>query len=122
MRKRKPVVGERLYSLNIGNSARHAEQKLTPVIVSKVGRKYFYAEKEGYRLETKYHIDSWVEATDFCANSKLYESAEDWNNEKLKSELLQALSDAFGVYYKKEEFTIEQLKSVCEILSIEVKK
>ena len=122
MSKRKPVVGERLLSLNIGNSARHAGQKLTPVIVSKVGRKYFYAIKEGYRLETKYHIDSWVESTNFCANSKLYESAEDWNNEKLKSDLLQALFDAFDVYSKKEEYTLEQLKSVCEILNIEVKK
>ena len=121
MSKRKPVVGERLYSLNVGNSARHVEQKLTPVIVSKVGRKYFYAGKEGYRLETKYHIDSWVESTNFCANSKLYESADDWNNEKLKSDLLQALFDEFGGYSKKKEFTIDQLKSVCEILNIEVK-
>ncbi len=38
---RKPTVGETLYSLNIGNATRGKVQKLTPVKVLKVGRKYF---------------------------------------------------------------------------------
>lgn len=41
MSKPTPQVGQTLYSLNIGNAARNCEQKLKPVIVRKVGRKYF---------------------------------------------------------------------------------
>lgn len=119
MMKRKPIVGETLYSLNIGNAARYSDQKLTPVVVSKVGRKYFYADRINSSFSTKYHLDSWVEATNYCANSKLYETEEEWADDKLKEKLLRLASDAFSVWSQKRDYTTEQLSAVCKILNIE---
>ena len=44
--KTKPVVGQVLYSLNVGNAARNCGQVLTPVTVVSVGRKYFKVKKD----------------------------------------------------------------------------
>ena len=80
----KPVVGQVLYSLNVGNAARHREQKLTPVKVTKVGRKYFTCcpEGGGFYSETKYRIDSWSQHTDYLADSALYKTKQGWKDEK----------------------------------------
>lgn len=45
--KRKPQIGETLYGLNIGNASRRGvEQKLTPMVVTAVGRKFFNLKKK----------------------------------------------------------------------------
>jgi hypothetical protein len=83
--KRKPIVGETLYSLNVGNAARYTEKKLTPVTVISVGGKYFTCQPVGSTgkwSETKYHLDSWGEAADFMVESWLYETEQEWLDEK----------------------------------------
>lgn len=59
--RKKPEVGQVVYSLNVGNAARNREQVLTPLKVTKVGRKYFTALEDGYpdHLSVQFHIDSW---------------------------------------------------------------
>ncbi len=54
----KPAVGQVLYSLNVGNAARGRERVLTPVVVIKVGRKYFTCRPEGKDswADVQYHL------------------------------------------------------------------
>lgn len=65
-KQEKPKVGQRFYSLNVSNVTRNRKQKLTPVTVIKVGRKYFTCRHDvhgiGYK-DTIYYIDSRRENT-----------------------------------------------------------
>ena len=90
---RKPEVGETLFSLNIGNAARNSEQVLTPVVVAKVGRKYFTV-REGWK-ETKYRLSDWLQVTDYSPDSCLYESEQEWEDETLSRVLAGAIGEAF---------------------------
>lgn len=116
---RKPVVGEVLYSLNVGNAARGREKKLTPVEVLSVGKKYFTCNEVGsvYKhTETKYHIDTWREKTDYSVHSELYESEQHWSDEQERQALANKLKDAFN-HYGKVGFTLEQLRNAWAALN-----
>ena len=81
-----PVVGQTLYSLNVGNSARNTLQALKAVIVRRVGRKYFACSAEGMEAEwhwTEYYLDTWREhnAGGYGANSELYSNEQEWLDE-----------------------------------------
>jgi hypothetical protein len=93
--REKPEVGQTLYSLNVGNAARGCEQKLTPVIVAKVGRKYFTCSEEDSWFEAQYHLDSWRQKTDYCASSQLYTSIKEWEDERDAAVICRKIVDAF---------------------------
>ena len=109
--KRKLLEGETIYSLNIGNAARNRESKLTPIVVEKVGRKYFFADN------TKYQLDTWEEVSDYSPSSKLYESAKDYEEELERNILIDKLRSVFW-YSSRKEFTLKQLSEVCDTLGI----
>ena len=92
MKRRKPVVGETLYSLNVGNAAWHGiKQELTPVVVVSVGHKYFKAsERRMINRPITYHLEDWVEAGDYEPDSRLYESPQAWEDEKEMTAILDA--------------------------------
>jgi len=90
---RKPTVGETLYSLNVGNAARRTPQVLTPVVVTKVGRKYFTGG-EGYAAR-QFDISDWTEKTESTADAALYESEQEWEDEKEAARLCGELWKAF---------------------------
>ena len=113
---RKPVKGETLYSLNVGNAARHREQKLTPVTVTKVGRKYFTCAKEGWNHGTIYHIDTWYEKTECSASSCLYESVDEYNNGIEKNKLYDEVKGYFSGYGRNNKISLEQLRKIIEIV------
>jgi len=102
----KPKIGQILQSLNVGNAARYGrEQKLTPVTVMKVGRKYFYCKEGGY-CETRYDLKTWEE-TGQNIGSVLYLNAEEWEIEKETIKICKFLSSSFkygrnvkGINYK----------------------
>lgn len=72
MKRYPPKIGDRLFSLNIGNAARRSKQELTPVIVTNVGRIYFYACREGfYSVVNKHRINNWQQHSEYLADSKL---------------------------------------------------
>ncbi len=100
--KPKVKVGQTLYRLNTGNGARRAPQVLLPVVVQKVGRKYFTVapSSEGKHWNTsKHNLDDWCEVTEFVAGWALYETEQEWNDAKehrlLTCELRRYFSD-FG--------------------------
>lgn len=111
--KPKVIVGQRLYSLNVGNNARHREQVLTPVVVSKVGRKYFTVKTEGqYALETEYRIEDWRENHEYCANSALYETEQEWADEKETRAICEKIWKAFEYGHNRQNLNLETLRTI----------
>lgn len=115
--KQKPQVGQILYSLNVGNAARHKEQKLTPVEVMSVGRKYFVCRKLGESAwsDKQYCIDGWAENTDYSANSVLYASEQEWIEKREASILFDKMKAAFSGY--RNYLSLNQLRRIDAIIS-----
>src|ERR1017187_3968452 len=95
----KPVVGQTLYSLNVGNAARNRPQALTTVVVTSVGRKFFTTQVEGRKYsETKYRLDNWSEVTHYIPDTHLYLCEQDWIDEKERGALMSFCEEAFGTF------------------------
>lgn len=114
----KPKVGQRLFSLNIGNMARNREQKLTEVEVTKIGRKYFTCKKDKTaHCETQYHIDTWYEKTGgYCASSCLYETAQIWEDEKEKNRICSLIYKTFEYGRKQRDISLSDLRKIEKII------
>ena len=113
----KPTVGMKLFSLNIGNAARRREQVLTPVVVTKVGRKYFTVEEVGqYPFEHTYNIEDWSEKTDYIASSALYESEQEWVDEKEIRRLSGQISEAFKYGNNSKNLSLETLRMIASAI------
>ena len=119
--KHKPAVGEVLYSLNIGNSARWRPQKLTPVVVIKVGRKYFTVSEEDHKdnlyMHTQYHIDTWREKNDYSADSELYVTKQEWLDKKESSEICARIRDTFEYGRNNKNLHIDYLRKIERIIN-----
>ncbi len=100
MSRMKPVVGQTLYALNVGNNARNCAQVLCPVKVTKVGRKYFSAAPEEYldrpHMAVQYDLESWSEVTEYSARWRLYESERAWADEREANALYADLRNVFS--------------------------
>jgi len=116
--KEKPVKGQKLYSLNVGNSARHSKKELTEVEVIKVGRKYFTCcPKNGSRWqEVQYHIDGWFEKTDYSATSVLYKSHEELENKKEELEICRMIEKSFQFGQNHEKVPLPMLRAFRKII------
>jgi hypothetical protein len=117
--RKKPEVGQKLYSLNVGNAARGCESKLTPVIVDKVGRKYFYTSPVDPRYKwqsEKYHIDSWEEVGKYLPNSCLYEDPQIWEDEKECGELVNKIKNYFDWRHHRKYDELDKLRKIVAIL------
>jgi len=117
--KRKPVVGETLYLLNIGKAARGREQKLVPVEVKKVGRKYFKCGKDGedgWRWD-EYHLDTWEQKTEYFADSCLYETEQEYLDEVEHGQLHRVIREKFnGSNLFGNNMTLSQLRRIAAII------
>ena len=120
MTREKPEVGQTLYSLPVGNAARRRVATLTPVTVIKVGRKYFTTAKEqhidSHWMHTKYHLDTWVEKTEYCPDSCLYLSHNELADERESIKLTQTISAAFGISSNRKHLRLESLKQIVKII------
>lgn len=115
---KKPKVGQTLYSLNIGNATRNRKQKLTPVTVTKVGRKYFTCAKTGLeRYGTQYHLSNWKEKTNYSPDSYLYEDPQIWKDEKEAAELCDRIRKAFDYSINKVELPLDDLRKIDRIIT-----
>ncbi len=113
--KPKLKVGDKLFSLNVGDAARHAEQKLTPVTVVKVGLKYFSVkEKENSYFLTQHYIDGWVEVTDYSARARLYASEQEWEDEKEERRICKFLGEHFQYGANKANLPLGVLRIIEE--------
>jgi len=113
--KPKPVLGQTIYSLNVGNVARNMEQKLTPVVVKKVGRKYFTAgEPNGSWSDHEYHIDTWMERCCGSPTSWLYETEQEWLDKKEKQEAIDFVKDRCN-HWVIRDIPLEKLRAIQSI-------
>jgi len=116
----KPVVGQTLYSLNVGNAARNCETELTPVVVTKVGRKYFDVSAKDnrgtYRLGT-YYIEAWKERTNYSTNSRLYESEQEWLDEREVHKLCRKAYEAFEYGHNRKNLSLETLRAINKLIN-----
>ena len=114
--KGKPVVGQTLYSLNVGDEARGCEQKLTEVTVRKVGRKYFTCVESGYHHGKEYHIDGWREKTNYGIGSVLYESKQAWEDDKESSIICKEIYSSFEYGRNNDNVSLENLRLISGML------
>lgn len=117
----KPKVGQRVFSLNIGNAARNCAQVLTPYVVTKVGRKYFSARREDDKTgwtTKQYYLDTWYEKTEYSANSRIYEDPQQWEDEKERDDILNQLRKACSHGHRKLQLSLAQLREIAKIVSL----
>lgn len=113
----KVTVGQKLFSLNVGNAARHRVQILTPVVVTKVGRKYFTVKTDDkYGFETEYNLEDWEENTEYTRNSVLYETEQQWYDEKELGAICQHISKAFEHGRNQRNLSIGTIRAISELI------
>lgn len=120
--KDKPKVGQKLYSLNVGNAvSKWCPQELTEVEVKKVGTKYFYCGKPGFDggRETQYYLDIWKEKGAYSPTSRLYETAKEWEEEVEARTISRVITDAFKYGRNRRGLSIEKLRRIADILGEE---
>ena len=118
MSKRKPEAGETLYSLNVGGAARRGEQKLTPMTVLHVGRKWFTCAPVGSTSEwqhVKFCVETWRQKTEYCPDHYLYETPNDWDDDREAKQIRDRLRDTFSGF-NQVEVSIEKLRKIRDIL------
>lgn len=116
----KPKVGDILCSLNVGNAARHKEPELTPVVVTKVGRKYFYCcpkgEKSHKWMITPYYLADWREKSDYTASSHLYLNPQQWEDEKKALRICKKIESAFKYGGNHWNISLDNLRKIEQII------
>jgi len=115
--RKKPKVGQILHSLNVGNAARYGRvQSLTPVTVTKVGRKYFYC-KVGNYLETQYHLKTWWENSPNIS-SELYLSPQAWEEAKETDKICKYISSSFKYGRNMKDLNFKTLQDIEKLILI----
>ena len=112
---RKPIVGETLYSLNVGNAFRASwndVQKLTPMIVEKIGRKYFTLGG------IQFHLDDWREKTEYCRTHELFETEQEWIDKKESDDILSFLREKIDYCGGSTNLTLIQLREIKSIIEV----
>ena len=112
---RKPVLGETLYSLNIGNAARGTTQELTPVTVSKVGRKNFTVG-EGWQRK-QFRLSDWSQKTNYSADYRLYESPQAWEDQKEAGDIAREISRTFQYGRYPKHLSLSALRKIRELIT-----
>ena len=92
-------------------------QELTPHIVTKVGRKYFYYEQ--YSRDVKISLEDFYEYVgEYTSNVRVYLSEQEWEDEKVAAKLLEEVQRKVSMYRAKS-LTITQLRDILVILEEE---
>lgn len=113
--KPKPVVCQTLYSLNIGYAYKRDTQRLLPVKVVKVGRKYFTCSPVNPILafkRTEFHIDTWGQRTRFTPDEHLYASEQEYMDEKEQQELVTWIRNAASYGGQTRKLPLETLRQI----------
>ena len=114
-----PVVGQTVWSLNVGISARYRSKELTEMVVTKVGNKYFYAaipeHKDIAHMQVKVHIDTWKQCTEYSPSHAFYEKPQDWYDEKEWSDGVKQIRSVLS-YANRERLSLDQVRGIVAIL------
>lgn len=115
---RKPIVGETLFSLNVGNDvSKYSPRKLTPVVVTKVGRKYFYTQTDGqYPRTVQFYLSNWREVTQYQPSLRLYGDPQEWEDDKTISKTIHSIEQLTRHPHKLLSLSQETLKEILDRL------
>ena len=119
MNRTAPIIGQILFSLNVGNAARNREQKLTPVKVIAVGRKYFTTRPvgtEGNYADSKFNLDDWSQVSDLSPDESLYESRQDWLTSIEQREMVKQIRGCFAGGGSGDDLSLEKLRKILAII------
>lgn len=118
--KRKPVVGETLYRLSVGNAARLEPDRLIPVIVTSVGRKYFTCTpeklKDSPHMGRQFHLESWREKTDISASYELFEDPQEYHDRKESQSIWDQCRNIFTGWKDRSSLSLDQLRQIKAII------
>jgi hypothetical protein len=93
---KKPVVGQILYAKGINNAH---NRPLSPMRVSRVGRKKFYLTWAQGGLETPFFLEDWRhDAKGYSECYRLYETEQEYLDAEEASVLRGKIRDAFDFY------------------------
>lgn len=112
---KKPVVGETLFAVWVGG--RKLNEKNKEVIVTKVGRKYFYVSDLVW--EPRFHIETWREDNIIGhGNWKLYETKQVYLDEVEADRIYQTIkSNCFDGWNNKIKLSLDQLRRIQQIIN-----
>ena len=110
----KPEVGQIVYSLNMGNAARRSPRVLTEVTVTKVGRKYFTCG-EGWQ-SIQYHLDTGTEKTEYSASSCIYESRQEYEDDRGQQDLYMQIKRHFSAFGNDTNISFDALRRIDTII------
>jgi hypothetical protein len=120
MDKGKPKVGDKVWSLAVGNAARNlTKPRLTEYTVFKVGRKYFTAgESEDHWRLAQYEISNWRQKTDYSPQSVLYPSKQAYTDERLCRDIAVDISRYFDRHNGgvASRFSLDSLQKIAVII------
>lgn len=100
--KRKPVVGETLYSFH------------GPVTVTSVGRKFFEAN-DGTGRPDKYQLSDWRLVSNY-SSARLYETQQEVQDVKDFHEVAAKIRQRFNTWGSEHGCTLDQLRRIKSIL------
>jgi|GEM_PF-6547238 len=107
-----PKVGQTLYRHEIGS-----DKPLIPVVVTKVGRKYFSCKEENGWHDRKYWLNTWREnAGPYLHRYRLFANPQDWEDEKETSRIRTMLREFFQGYGYYPALTLDQLRAIEKIV------
>lgn len=117
--KRKPIVGETLYSLNVGNAcSKYNPAKLTEVIVTKVGRKFFSAKEKDSPREERFYVEDWKhECGGYSPRACLYEDPKEWEDEIEAGDLCEKIYRAFEYRRNTKNISLPNLRIIVGVLN-----
>jgi len=115
--KDKPVVGQKMFTLNIGNRARNCEQKLTEVVVTKVGRLYFTVKKDlDSYCEEQFHLSDWKQKTSCSRDHEIFATENEWEDMKKSKDICGHIRMYFKYGDNSKNLSISQLERIKAIL------
>ena len=117
----KPIVGDTLYLVDVGNRARSGRGKQRHCTVAKVGRKYFTVEyySGAYLFEVQLRLDTWQENTNYSADYQAYPDMQAWRDEQEQQRWLELFGVTFSHFSSAgREFSLQQLRDAAKVLEL----
>lgn len=115
--KDKPVVGQKMFMLNIGNLARNTDQKLVEMVVTKVGRLYFTVKlSPELHWREQFRLSDWTQKTDCSRGYQIFATAKEWEDLKKSTDICKDVSATFLYGRNNKRLSLEQLERIKAIL------
>lgn len=114
----KSVIGKPIFGLPTGAN-NQGKQELKRLCVEKVGKKYITLDIAPWRYTTGNTNNRYLHS-EIHRDYLLFETEQDYEDYKLKKDLITKIKSEFDHFSKPEKFTLQQVVEVATILEIEV--